>query len=146
MGILPILGNPKRAFSIVHVDDLVRGFYFAAQSENTVGETFFVSNCNSITWGEFAIKMRNVAQEITGRKAFVFNMPLVCMTPLSWISSIAAFLTKKAPLLSKEKLHEMSYSWVCDSSKICNLGYSPQITLEDGLLSTYKWYKENKWL
>jgi len=31
-----------------------------------------------------------------------------------------------------------------DVSKIKSLGWSPKIELEDGIRSTYEWYKENE--
>jgi len=146
MGLLPILGDPSRAFSIIHVEDLAKAFYFAATSPQTVGEIFFAANCEPVTWDDFAYKMRDTVHKITGKKPIVFRLPIFFIKPLAWISSTISFFTNRPPLLSKEKLHEMSYSWVCDSSKICNLGYSTEIPLEQGLTESYRWYKNNHWL
>ena len=33
---------------------------------------------------------------------------------------------------------------VLDISTITSMGWSPEISLEDGLIDTYEWYKKNK--
>ena len=32
---------------------------------------------------------------------------------------------------------------ILDSTQILNLGWKPEIKMEDGILSTYKWYLKN---
>jgi nucleoside-diphosphate-sugar epimerase len=54
----------------------------------------------------------------------------------------------KSPLLSKDKIIEMQQKyWICDNSRAKReLGFSPNISLKNGIKDTVNWYKKDGWL
>ncbi|MFP4459616.1 MAG: NAD-dependent epimerase/dehydratase family protein [Candidatus Zixiibacteriota bacterium] len=145
-GFLPVLGRPDRLISLVHVHDLVRGIVFAAESQNSTNETFYITDCQPIKWIELARKMKVAIKSVSGKNPKIIKIPMSFAKIIAFFNEAGASLKNSAPVLSSEKVDEMAGQWVCDSGKICSLGFEPKIALEEGLKQTYEWYLKNNWL
>jgi nucleoside-diphosphate-sugar epimerase len=57
-------------------------------------------------------------------------------------------LSGKPPVLDYEKgLDLIQPYWICSSDKARReLGYTQEVSLEDGIRETVQWYREYKWL
>ena len=72
-----------------------------------------------------------------------------------WVLRIITFfgeyssrLTGKVSVLNNDKFNILKQrNWRCDiQPAIDELGYQPQVKLEEGVKRSIKWYKENGWL
>ena len=145
-GFIPIVGDPNKKFSIIHVDDLCRGILFLAENSKTLGKTYFLGNKEPEQWGDFAKKMQKITKVVIDKKAKILNLPFGLLYPVALFNEFFALITRKPPLLGFEKIKEMSHSWVCSSDRAFELGFQNEILIEDGLRDTFRWYLENNWL
>lgn len=111
---LPIYGTGKNVRDWLHVDDHCDGIYKALQSGNS-GEIYNIGGGKELTNLEISKMILSAFNADEDKIVFV-----------------------------KDRLgHDMRYS--VDWSKISNqLGYSPQVDFETGLINTVNWYRENE--
>jgi nucleoside-diphosphate-sugar epimerase len=138
-GIFPDTG--RCLYSLIHVDDLVRGIVDAAESQEAEGKVFFLSDGNAYTNEDIASAIASAV----GKKTLRLRIPV------SAISLIAGFAEKfgsKKSIINRDKLRELSYAnWTCDSSGARKaLGFSAKIKLKDGMKWTADWYRIHRWL
>jgi len=138
-GIFPYWGECR--YSLVYVEDLVRGIISAAESEAATGETFFISERESHS----NLDIARVISEALGKR------PLRIPLPKSLISAVAGMgriFGKNNSIINVDKARELKYSrWVCDPAKAQReLGYSAQITIDKGFEWTANWYRIHQWL
>ncbi|MCL2794425.1 MAG: NAD-dependent epimerase/dehydratase family protein [Microbacteriaceae bacterium] len=106
---LRMLGSPDVSRDFVHVEDAARAMWIVAQNAELRGETFNVGSGAETTLGELAESLRNVAGSV-------------------------AEVEFSGEVREGDPLH-----WRGDISALAALGYSPQISLLDGLTSTFEW-------
>lgn len=143
-GFLPVLGKANRLISLVHIDDLIEGMVFAAEQD--AGQIFYISNSEPISWLELAKSLKKAIHAVSGRNARIVRIPFFIVWIVAFFNEFGSFFSGKPPLLSFDKVKEMSGQWICDSTKICELGFSTNVDLDEGLRETYKWYIDNNWL
>jgi UDP-glucose 4-epimerase len=110
---LPITGTGEEIRSFVYVDDIIDGTILASLKSSAIGECFNLSSDNKI-------KIKDLADKInafTGNKAGV-----IYTSPRSWDS-----IKNRCPSYAK-------------ANRILN--YNPRVTIDDGLVMTYKWFLE----
>lgn len=144
-GLLVQMGRPKtKAFSLVHVRDLVRGLALTAASPEAVGRTYYLAHEQPCSW-----------DELVGQLAKLLDRPVRTLwlpPPLGWFAGAASELVGafvgKGPILSRDKVREACQDrWVCDVSLAGReLGYRSELALADGLAETIQWYRQEKWL
>ena len=111
---LPVYGTGKNVRDWLHVNDHCDGIYKALQSGNS-GEIYNIGGGKELT---------NL--EISKMILSAFNAD-----------------EDKIVFVNDRLGHDMRYS--VDWSKISNqLGYSPQVDFETGLINTVNWYRENE--
>ncbi len=138
-GIFPYWGECR--YSLIYVDDLVKGLIQAVESPGAGGGTFFLSDGNIYTNVEIADR---IAQAVGSR-------PLRLRVPgrlLGLIAGAGGWLSSEPSVLNRDKARELCHSnWLCDSSRaVKRLGFSPKTMLKEGVSWTANWYRIHRWL
>ncbi len=137
-GILPYWG--KSYYSLIYVEDLVKGIVSAIETDKTIGSTYYLSDLDVHTSDDIADA---IAQELDCRYLKV-TIPKGVM-PV--IAAIACKLTKKG-IINPDKIKELIHPyWLCNSDEaVRDFGFEPKTKLKDGIRWTANWYKIHKWL
>jgi len=139
---LPNRGNQK--ISIIHVRDLVDAVW-AASKHTFHGQKYFVTGDDVYSWKEIG---RHIQRALG--KQYVLKMPLpaVIAWPVAWFFDLIGALRKQSGLISRQKVLEMKQeAWICTNKKIkSELGWSPRLSLEQGIKQTALWYQKENWI
>jgi nucleoside-diphosphate-sugar epimerase len=136
--------GPDRLVSIVYVEDLVRGILAAGQSEQSVGQTYFLANPEWVVWREFCLK---VAQ-LMGKPALALPVPIQILKMVALAGDLVTAVTGQAPLIRSDKLDDIKQmAWICDTRKAqSELDWSPEFSVEQAIEKTAQWYRDNRWM
>lgn len=144
-GFAPLIGFDRKLVSLVHVEDLVRGFIQAGESPAAEGETYFISSEEFYTWEEVG----RVTAGILGRSS-IRNMrvPHSLVFMAGGISGFLGRFQKKPPVFNYEKGRDLTRPyWICSVEKAKKqIGYRQLVSIEDGVRKTVAWYREQKWM
>lgn len=143
-GLCPIVGKGTApTLNLVHIRDLITGILSAAQSPNTLGETYFVGSERDYSWHE----IRDAVCAGLGKKAMTFHLPVTWVKPLGAILETVAGWFGQYPPLNREKAQEAQHSWRLSIAKAQKaFGYAPKTSLGEGMKETADWYQKNGWL
>ncbi len=138
-GFYPYWG--KCYYSMLYVDDLVKGMVQAVESNETVGKTYFLSDGGIYS-----------NDEITSEIIQTLNMkPVKVRLPLSMVSFLL-ILTRivgtGTSIINRDKLREMRHShWVCNCEKAeKEFGFQPKVKIKEGIKWTADWYRIHQWI
>ena len=140
-----MIGSGKEPeLSLVHVRDLVRGMIDAAESEATVGETYFLGSDAYYSWRE----IKTATTAALGKKALTLPVPRVLVGVVGAIVEGISKFSGQYPPLNREKARE-----ILEATKMCShekarqhFGYRQAVLLEEGMQETIAWYKAEGWL
>jgi nucleoside-diphosphate-sugar epimerase len=143
-GMFPMIGRRDKRVSLIHARDLVDGIILAAESETSVGRTYFISS-------EDNYSMRAVADLIAAlmrKRLRTITIPRALAYGVAVSAEAAAALMRKPPVINRDKVTDLSQTgWTCSIERAKNeLGYTPRVPLEEGLRETIAWYKNEGWL
>ncbi len=138
------IGFETKRISLIHVDDLVRGFILAAESEKAKNQIYFISSEKYYTWEEIG----NVTSKVLNKKPFKVKVPHPVVYTIAGIAQFFAMFSSKPATLNIEKAKDITQTyWICDTSKaVRDFGYHQNISIEEGIKRTCDWYKKMKWL
>lgn len=138
-------GNRAQSIGIVHVDDLVRGIMAAAREPIAAGRRYFLGNAEPVTWAEL---FREAARACDARIRLDLQIPSLAVQLIARAGDLHARITREPGLLTTQKIAlARPRWWHCSVDAARNdLGYVSRIPLQDGLRSTYAWYKRAGWL
>jgi nucleoside-diphosphate-sugar epimerase len=143
-GIAFQIAGGERWFSAIYVKDLVDGLIAAARAAQAAGRTYFLANSKPVSWSE----LRAATARITGRKARILRLPGPVAYAAGWGAEMAAHVTGKPGVISREKVREAQCSyWTCDTRRAAEeIGFEARTPLDAGLADTFAWYREAGWL
>ena len=147
-GWFPLALNPQTAFTFIHVDDAARAVVRAAteltaRAAAAEGTVLFLGHAEPRT-----------AEDLLRALAQIYNQPYRprrvpdgVLGALSWVSEWA-WQIGKTPLLDRSRLIEFrAAGFVCAVDRAHDtLGFTAEVTLEDGLERTARWYREQRWI
>ena len=144
-GFCPIVGdgnNPK--VSMVYVSDLIDGIMLATKKTDPGVHTYYLGgHKDAYSWNQIG----DITSIVLGKKALTIKIKPDLVKKVSAFIEGAASLIGKYPVVNKEKANEMVLEWVCSSEKAKKeLGYNPQISIQEGISRTIRWYKKFNWL
>ncbi len=143
-GICPIVGDGNHPrLSMVYVTDLVDGILKASEKKDPGVHTYFISGPQDYSWNQ----IRSVTEIVMGKKALPVRIKPNWVKKIAGVVESTASLFGKYPVVNREKANEMIMEWTCSSQKARNeLGYSPTVSLQEGISRTIHWYKKHNWL
>ena len=138
-GFYPYWG--KCYYSLLYVDDLVRGLIMAAEGKEAEGGIYFLSDGKVYSNEDIVNEISNVLEA----KIVKLRIPKPLMAILV---SISEKLGKESSIINKDKLKELNcFHWVCNSSKAeKDFRFSPKVTIKEGIKWTADWYRIHQWL
>lgn len=144
-GLGTMVGLKPKYLSLIHSTDLVRGIADAAVSENTNGKIYFVSSEQFYNWPQLIKIIKNSLG-----KSLVINLKIPHFLVLS-IAGISGFIgkfQKNPPIFNYEKgIDFIQKYWICSIDRAKqDFNYRQVVSVEEGMASTAKWYKDNNWL
>jgi 2-alkyl-3-oxoalkanoate reductase len=141
--VVPVLRNRGR-FTLVYVEDLARAVRLSLFHPRAPGQVYFVGEPDVTDYAELGQSVR----EAVGTWAVAVRPPGFLLYAGAVAAELFAMLAGKPPLLSREKLAEITAGdWVCSSAKIrSQLAWEPEVALEEGVRRTAEWYRGAGWL
>lgn len=138
-GFYPYWG--KCYYSLLYVDDLVRGLITAAESREAEGNIYFLSDGRIYSNDDIVYEIIQ-AMETRAVRLKIPNFAVELVAKIS--EKFAAGST----IINLDKLREIKHShWTCNSKKAENeLGFIPRVTIKEGIKWTADWYRIHKWL
>ncbi len=141
-GIEPNLGLYRQLLSMVHVKDLSYAIV-GLLAKGASGTQYIVSDNKNYDKKELGA----IVKRILNKKTIQLFIPV---TPVLWVAALIELIykviaPKKVPLLTKEKINEISCAnWSCDAKDVWGvLGKQPQHDLQSGMDQTIEWYRKN---
>ncbi|HKP87030.1 MAG TPA: NAD-dependent epimerase/dehydratase family protein [Blastocatellia bacterium] len=143
-GVSPMIGRYDKQVSLVHARDLADGIILAGESADSTGRAYFISSAEVYSMREVAAKIA----ELLGRRARTITIPRTVAFGVAVAAEAFAALTRKPPVINRDKVTDLSQRcWGCSIERARReLGYHPQVPLEEGLVETIEWYKREGWL
>jgi nucleoside-diphosphate-sugar epimerase len=144
LGFQPRIGSDFKTLSLIYVTDLARAIVEATLSDETTGRTYFVSEPTVYD----QTKLFDTVGRLVGRKSLSIKIPLPLVYAVAAIAEFVSFFISKPAVLSRDKARDLAQDhWICSAEKIKDdIGFTASTTAEEGLRTTYEWYKANKWL
>ena len=138
-----LVGPCKENFHAVYIDDLVDGFLRVMETSGIAGETFIIGGTGYLSLKDY------IAQ---AAKAVGAPMPWLRFPYWLFYYAAVVFETICVPLGIEPPLHRRRVRFYKNNrafsiEKARNmLGYSPAVSLEEGMRRTVSWYRENGYL
>ncbi|MDT8388227.1 MAG: NAD-dependent epimerase/dehydratase family protein [Thiogranum sp.] len=138
-GIALVPGCREARFSMIHVDDLAAAILAWLQQADVPSGIYTLHDGREggYCWTDVA----TIVSHLCGRRVREIVIPAALLQLPAWLNRGLARLFGYAPMLTPEKLCELSHAdWVCDNEDIQKvLDWQPRIQLQDGLRGTPGW-------
>lgn len=137
-GFYPYWG--KCYYSLLYVDDLVRGLIEAAEAPEAAGNTYFFSD--GVYSNEDIVHAISQALET---KAVRLRIPVALMGIVAHVSEMLSY---ESTIINRDKVREIKHGhWTCSAKKAEDeLGFVPRVGLPEGMKWTADWYRIHKWM
>ena len=138
------VGYRRQDITFVYVSDVVQAVYLAVD-HGQKGRKYFLSDGEVYQSRAFSDYLKH---ELGDKWLLRIKAPIWVLRVVTFCGEYWGRLTKKVTALNNDKYHILRQrNWRCDiTPAIKELGYHPEVKLEEGVRRAVKWYKENKWL
>jgi dihydroflavonol-4-reductase len=135
----PLPGKRERQMTLCAVWDLVRALGMAAVSDRAVGRTYYITDGCMYAYREI-VDCIAALLDVSG-----FTVPLhhIALVALLFLRNFAGSFTGRRSFLTVKRLRGLRNAYLLfDGSRAeRELGFKPEITLEEGLRRTIDWYR-----
>ena len=138
------VGYQQQDITFVYVSDVVQAVFLAMEKGKT-GRKYFLSDGEVYQSTTFS----NYIHEELGRPWWIrITAPVWVLRIVTFVGEYIGRMTGKVSALNNDKYNILRQrNWRCDIQPAVNeLGYCPQVKLQEGVRRSIKWYKENGWL
>ena len=138
------VGFKQQDITFVYVTDVVQAVFLALEKGET-GRCYFLSDGEVYQSSTFSDLIR---KELGNPWWIRITAPLWLLHIITFCGEYMGHMTGKVTALNNDKYNIMKQrNWRCDISPARQeLGYDPQVKLEEGVRRSIAWYKKNKWL
>lgn len=143
--VAPLLRGGRSRLSIIYASDAASAVAQAVTAEAPIdGKTYAAEDGNVYTLRD----LLSAIEQAVGRRALMLPVPLLGYQAAGLASEIAGKLTRRPQVFDRDKVREMRRrAWVCSSEDLQrDLGWHPQIQIEEGARLTHDWYRAAGWL
>ncbi len=134
-----IVGSGRNLMSFVYTENLNHGILLALTKKEAINNTYIISDKRPYEMNEF---INTIATQLKVRKPL--HIPRLIAYIMAIILELIALISKKEPLLSRERINNLTSSFGFSIKKAQQeLGYEPQFDLEQGIAKTIAWYRKN---
>jgi nucleoside-diphosphate-sugar epimerase len=150
-GVALTIGSWDREVSLIHVSDLVQGLLAASTRRAEPsgrgggrGRIYYLAHPEPVTWQAFV----RAAGAALGRDPWLVSVPGRLARAVALAFEAVAALRRTSTSVNRERVLEIAQRrWVCDPSRaITELGFTPRITIAQGIPETVAWYRDARWL
>ena len=138
------VGFKQQDITFVYVTDVVQAVFLALEKGET-GRCYFLSDGEVYQSSTFSDLIR---KELGNPWWIRITAPLWLLHIITFCGEYMGHITGKVTALNNDKYNIMKQrNWRCDINPARQeLGYDPQVKLEEGVRRSIAWYKKNKWL
>ena len=138
------VGYQPQDITFVYVTDVVQAVFLACE-KGVTGRRYFLSDGEVYQSATFSDLIR---KELGSPWWIRITAPLWLLRCITLCGEYIGHWTGKVTALNNDKYHIMRQrNWRCDIEPAKKeLGFEPQVKLEEGVRRATKWYKENNWL
>jgi nucleoside-diphosphate-sugar epimerase len=138
------VGYKRQDITFVYVTDVVQAVFLAMEKGQT-GRKYFLSDGEVYQSSTFSDLIR---KELGNPWWIRITAPLWVLRIITFCGEYVGRWTGKVTALNNDKYNIMRQrNWRCDITPAKEeLGYTPQVQLEEGVKRCVKWYKDNLWL
>lgn len=142
-GFFPVLGNPKRAYTLVYAPDLVQVILACGTNPKAVGQAYFAGHDAPVSY----MQILETLAQLFGKKFSPINLPDIILEVAAGAGELGRIFGQVGLINRSRQKDLQAIGWVCDVSAIeTDLGVCCPTNLEAGFTKTLEWYKQNKWL
>ena len=138
------VGYKQQDITFVYVTDVVQAVFLACE-KGVTGRRYFLSDGEVYQSSTFS----NLIRKELGNPWWIrITAPIWVLRVVTFVGEYVGRLTGKVTALNNDKYNIMRQrNWRCDIEPARQeLGYEPQVKLEEGVRRSIKWYKDNGWL
>lgn len=138
--VVPFLGDSRRKVSLIYAPDCARAILLALTEDHPSGRVYFVEDGRAYSQEEFV----SIVEDAIGKKALVkFPIPIGVVKAAAIGSELFGRIANKAVMLTRDKVNELDAEQLCaPADPIRNeLGWEPEVQLEEGARRSVEWYR-----
>ena len=138
------VGYSRQDITFVYVTDVVQAVFLALEKGQT-GRRYFLSDGEVYQSAAFS----NYIHEELGRPWWIrITAPIWLLRIVTTCGEYWGRMTRQMTALNKDKFNILRQrNWRCDIEPARReLGFEPQVKLEEGVRRSVKWYKEKGWI
>ncbi|HEY5626198.1 MAG TPA: NAD-dependent epimerase/dehydratase family protein [Dehalococcoidia bacterium] len=143
--VAPLLRGGRNRLSIIYAGDAARAVVAATTAEaNVGGKTYSPEDGTIYAWRD----LLSAIEGASGRRALMLPVPLIGYRAAGLASELFGRVTGQAQVFDRDKVREMRRrAWVCSASALReDLGWRPDVQIQEGARLTHDWYRETGWL
>jgi nucleoside-diphosphate-sugar epimerase len=138
-----LVGDGSPRFQMVYVDDLAKGFRLAAETPGAVGRTYIITGSEAPTLNELVEEIAEVAHV----RAVRWHLPV---WPF-WLAgalceAVCIPLGIEPPIFRRRVRFFTNNRWFDTARARRELGYTPRVSLHEGLVRTLSSYRQLGWI
>ena len=138
------VGYKQQDITFIYVTDVVQAVFLACE-KGVTGRRYFLSDGEVYQSSTFS----NLIRRELGNPWWIrITAPIWMLRVVTFVGEYVGRLTGKVTALNNDKYNIMRQrNWRCDIEPARQeLGYEPQVKIEEGVRRSIKWYKDNGWL
>jgi nucleoside-diphosphate-sugar epimerase len=139
-----LIGFKNKFLNLIHVDDLVDGIVRAGENIGSAGKIYFLGSKRPYLVEEIG----NAISKAIGNCPIKIHLPHAIVYGYGAVGELIGRITGRRVFFNLQKVREgIQTMWDCSIKKAsAELGFLPKLSLEQGMLQTYEWYKKENWL
>jgi dihydroflavonol-4-reductase len=140
---MPVLGSGEIYYHLTYIDDLVEGFRLCGETPAAAGRTYILAGAEVTTLNEL---VRRIAA-IVGVKPPRLRLPVWPFWLAGAVCEAVCVPLGIEPPIYRRRVDFYTKSRAFDTARARGeLGFRPQVSLDEGLRRTVAWYREHGWL